>query len=83
MANILTDQQLSELCAAMRGLEFLDKNRAEADTIPGMKAEENKMRDAVKIIWDQLDEEEQNKVLAEHKRQWAIIERKASKKNKK
>ncbi len=69
MSKKLTDQQVSELCAAMRSLEFLEKHHNDIDTIPGMKAEEENLKKVINTIWDAIDEDEQNCVLEEHKRQ--------------
>jgi hypothetical protein len=67
--NELTEEQINEICMMMRVTDLLNSNPEIINSNPALKKESELISKKVKEIWDNLTEEQHNKVLEEFKKQ--------------
>lgn len=83
MEKRLTEEQINKICANLRALDFLEKNKVLVDAHDDMKNEAEKFKALIKKVIDELTDEERDEVLEIHKIQREALDKKLARKLKK
>jgi hypothetical protein len=71
----MTELQEAQLAAAMRGLEFVRKNKDKVDLIPGFAENHQKVINSVQTIFDMLTCEEKDSLLERYKTEMDFLKK--------
>ena len=73
MNRKLTNEEEAKLSSYMRVIEFVRKNEQKVKKVPGFMDEYKKLKEALRGIINELDEEELNIVLKRYKNELAYL----------
>jgi hypothetical protein len=77
----LSKEEVDRICSYLRAIDFFNKHQDKLEVVAALKEEADSMREKVKVLWEQLTEEQRDHILEVHKVQSEFVAKELSRKN--